>query len=122
MCNDIRLQVADQAERKGLVLNVAHTRLPDRVSGDEGRTRQALLNDVDNAIKFTRQGGVTIRAVVLADQGLAVTKRLAGLMGGDAGAGSTEGLGSTFWFTAHFRHARASPSWGQPIPALPPLP
>ncbi|MDL2337532.1 MAG: PAS domain S-box protein [Pseudomonadota bacterium] len=37
--------------------------------------------------------------------GLAITRRLARLMGGDAGATSTPGKGSTFWFTAQLRRA-----------------
>ena len=35
--------------------------------------------------------------------GLAITKRLATLMGGDAGAVSVPGQGSTFWFTARLK-------------------
>mgnify|MGYP001376026905 CR=1 FL=1 len=40
--------------------------------------------------------------------GLVITRRLARLMGGDAGATSTPGLGSTFWFTARLQRASAA--------------
>jgi len=40
--------------------------------------------------------------------GLVITRRLARLMGGDAGATSVPGLGSTFWFTARLHRAGAA--------------
>jgi PAS domain S-box-containing protein len=45
--------------------------------------------------------------------GLAITRRLAELMGGDAGADSTLGIGSTFWFTAKLTKS------GEPAVAAP---
>jgi PAS domain S-box-containing protein len=41
--------------------------------------------------------------------GLAITKKIAQLMGGDAGVDSTPGIGSTFWFTARLKKG-ASPA------------
>jgi CheY-like chemotaxis protein len=112
------------------------------------RLRQALLNYASNAIKFTEQGCVTLRAILLEDSGddiyvrfevadtgigiepqklasvfvafeqadasttrqyggtglgLAINRHLAELMGGEAGAESEPGKGSTFWFTARLQ-------------------
>ena len=41
--------------------------------------------------------------------GLAITRKIAEVMGGTAGLFSTEGKGSTFWFTAVLRKARRTP-------------
>lgn len=119
--------------------------LPTDWLGDQVRIRQAYLNLLGNAIKFTDQGQITLRVTKVEEDaasvllrfevedtgigiaadvlprlfanfeqadnsmtrkyggtglGLALVRRLAGLMGGDAGATSQLGVGSRFWFTA----------------------
>jgi PAS domain S-box-containing protein len=122
--------------------------LPPVLRGDVTRLRQALLNYLSNAVKFTEHGAVTLRAHVEDDAGdtllvrfevsdsgigiapeqlgrlfqsfeqadasttrkyggtglgLALTRHLASLMGGEAGAQSEPGRGSVFWFTARLQ-------------------
>ena len=47
--------------------------------------------------------------------GLAITRRIAELMGGDAGATSTPGVGSTFWFTVRLRRQADAQAITPPI-------
>ncbi len=146
--DDVAHILAAQAHAKGLeIITFIDEALPCSVIGDAGRVRQVLLNLGSNAIKFTRQGEVSIKLHVLesgpdgtsircavqdsgpgipADRvdrlfqpfsqvdssttrhfggtglGLSIVRRLVQLMRGEVGVDSTEGVGSVFWFTAHF--------------------
>ena len=147
----VRSLLSDAASAKGLHIQIDEDSVPMWLRGDVMRLRQGLLNFASNAIKFTQQGGVTLRAKLLetagnelrvrfevsdtgigitpeqmghlfqafeqADAsttrkyggtglGLAITRRLAELMGGEAGAESVPGVGSTFWFTACLQRGR----------------
>ncbi len=139
--------------------------LPERVIGDPQRFRQVLMNLVSNAVKFTRQGEVLIRArpvqggqpgevrvhIEVRDTGSGIAEEqlpyifdrfyqagsgaehsksgtglgttisyeLVKLMGGDIGARSQLGKGSTFWFELGWCVVRATDParWRLPEPA-----
>jgi signal transduction histidine kinase/ActR/RegA family two-component response regulator len=151
--------LGERAELKSLRLLSEVDEMPPDLVGDPTRLQQALLNYVNNGIKFTERGQVVVRARLLGQDeagallrfevqdtgigidadvmprlfaafeqadpsttrrtggtglGLAITRRLATLMGGEAGASSVPGAGSTFWFTARVR--RAAPAAGAALP------
>lgn len=163
LLDNVYSMVSDQAQKKGLKITLDTDHVPVWLNGDATRIRQALLNLLNNAIKFTERGRVIVRAILLestaevvvvrfevhdtgigispeqqkrlfqsfeqADSsitrkyggsglGLAITKRLAQLMGGDAGMHSEPGKGSTFWFSVRLLHGLgAVPVDGAPGPA-----
>jgi PAS domain S-box-containing protein len=135
----------DRASIKHLNIRCEVVSSPPRLVGDATKLKQALLNYLNNAIKFTVHGSITLRVSIIEESdsacmlkfevqdtgvgiprdaihrlfhpfeqadnsttrkyggtglGLAITQRIAQRMGGDSGAASTEGVGSTFWFTA----------------------
>ena len=156
----IILQFLFLAEKNKSTIKLEYDRsIPDLVIGDSIRVGQCLINYLSNAIKFTRNGTITVRvshkmsdetAMVLfevqdtgvgisneaqarlfsnfeqADNstsrefggtglGLAIVRRLAILMGGNAGCQSMLGVGSTFWFNAAFDTKDVSKIKSQPI-------
>jgi signal transduction histidine kinase/CheY-like chemotaxis protein len=62
MVRDVIEMMQLRAREKGLQLLLDQSsEFPRYIKGDEARLRQILINLVGNAVKFTEQGGVTIR-------------------------------------------------------------
>jgi signal transduction histidine kinase/ActR/RegA family two-component response regulator len=76
--------VAPAAEAKGLALEVALDWQPSAFVGDPGRLQQVVWNLVFNAVKFTKQGTVSVRLapnesesqvdIIVADTGIGITR------------------------------------------------
>jgi two-component system sensor histidine kinase/response regulator len=62
-----RSLIAESARAKGIALDVECEGVPAWLRGDPTRLRQALLNYAGNAVKFTKQGTITLRAKLLSD-------------------------------------------------------
>ena len=73
---DVLDQFAEKAQTKGLeITGLVHAAVPTSLRGDPGRLRQILTNFVGNAIKFTREGDVTVQAFLEKDLSDAVVIR-----------------------------------------------
>jgi len=65
----IRSLIAYQARLKGLNIEIDNDSVPLWLRGDPTRLRQAMLNYAGNAVKFTEQGAIRLRAKLLEDSG-----------------------------------------------------
>ncbi|TRW91207.1 response regulator [Candidatus Methylobacter oryzae] len=68
MIRDVADMMSVRAQDKGLALLIDQSsEFPRFIVGDEARLRQILINLIGNALKFTQQGGVTLRLGIKQD-------------------------------------------------------
>jgi len=62
MLSDLEAMFRLRAERKGLALRFEYTSdVPSYIRADQNKLRQVLINLLGNAVKYTEEGGVTVR-------------------------------------------------------------
>ena len=66
---EVLAPVRQVAEARGLTLEAAYDDLPEVAVGDPVRVAQVLTNLLDNAVKFTDEGGVRLSAFAKAQEG-----------------------------------------------------
>ncbi|RIX46237.1 MAG: PAS domain S-box protein [Rhodocyclales bacterium GT-UBC] len=77
LLGNVASMLGQKARDKGLRFNTETAALPHHLRGDATRLQQALLNYAANAIKFTEQGGITLRVTLEAETDDTATLRFA---------------------------------------------
>jgi signal transduction histidine kinase len=77
--HDVEKHLRLPAREKGLLLDVAISKGVDLVKAHPGRLSQVLLNTLGNAVKFTKDGSVTARAVLLEPDQVKITIKDTGI-------------------------------------------
>ena len=67
--DEVFAQILQQAQDKGLAVEVDYADVPAWLRGDPTRLRQALLNYAGNAVKFTERGAISLRAWLVEEHG-----------------------------------------------------
>ncbi len=99
----LRSLIQGQLETKGLDFACIADPLPRMLHGDDTRLRQALLNYLSNAIKFTQAGSVTLQVSVIEETDADVLLRFEVM---DTGIGiAPEGLARLFQPFAQIDHS-----------------
>ena len=68
LIRDVTDIVGQSAMDKGLGLDIDIAHAPTPLHGDRGRLRQALVNYLSNAVKFTETGRITLRCTTLEER------------------------------------------------------
>ena len=66
---DINSIIGDSIRAKGLAFTVDFSSLPEFLHGDVTRLRQAIVNYLSNALKFTAQGSIVLTGEILEETG-----------------------------------------------------